>query len=164
MLPSNTTKIRVGSELRRRNNTVEETRIISLFSCTDNAPDRPLRILIVEDDESARAALNRLVQSLGHRTYVAQNLRQPLDLAISENQLFDALLSDIGLPDGTGWELLLRLSGAGLRPWLAVAISGRRTAEDLERSRAAGFDRHLSKPVEIEILEAILREAAREAP
>lgn len=87
-------------------------------------------------------------------------MREALDLAVSENQLFDLLLSDIGLPDGDGWELLRRLNAAGCRPRRAIAVSGRGTAKDLERSQAAGFDQHLTKPLELAVLEAILREAA----
>ena len=97
-------------------------------------PVRPLRVLIVEDDASVQRALKRLLNTLGHRAYIAQNMREALDLAASETQLFDLLLSNIGLPEGDGWELLGRLNAAGCRPRRAIAISGRRTAEDLERS------------------------------
>ena len=89
---------------------------------------------------------------------------QALDLVISENKAFDLLLSDISLPDGDGWELLRRLSEAGLRPRRAIAISGRCSVQDLARSQEAGFDRHFCKPVEMAVLEAIFREAAEEAP
>jgi two-component system CheB/CheR fusion protein len=74
------------------------------------------------------------------------------------------MLSDISLPDGDGWELLRCLSEAGHRPWRAIAVSGQRSAEDLTRSKTAGFDHHLLKPVAAAILEVILRKAAEEAP
>jgi CheY-like chemotaxis protein len=125
---------------------------------------RPLRILLVEDDAGIRGGLNRLVNGLGHRTHITQNIREALDLAIVGNQTFDLLLSDINLPDGNGWELLQRLNDSGRRPWRAIAMSGQCSIQDLAKSRRAGFDYHLSKPVEIAILEAILREAAEEAP
>jgi len=125
---------------------------------------RPLRVLLVEDDAASRQALNGLAQALGHQTHVAQNMSQALDLGISENEAFDLLLSDISLPDGDGWELLRRLSEAGLRPWRAIAISGRCSMQDLARSQEAGFDHHFRKPVETVVLEAILREAAQEIP
>jgi two-component system CheB/CheR fusion protein len=125
---------------------------------------RALRILLVEDDAASRQALNGLAQTLGHQTHVAQNMWQALDLVISGNQAFDLLLSDISLPDGDGWELLRRLSEAGLRPWRAIAISGRCSMQDLARSQEAGFDHHFRKPVETVVLEAILREAAQEIP
>jgi CheY-like chemotaxis protein len=124
---------------------------------------RPLRILLVEDDATIREALNKLVDALGHRAHVTQNVREALDLAVSENEAFDLLLSDISLPDGDGWELLRCLSEAGLRPQRAIAISGRCSVQDLARSQEAGFDRHFCKPVETGVLEAILREAAEKA-
>ena len=55
------------------------------------------------------------MNTLGHRAHVTQNMRDALDLAISENETFDLLLSDISLADGDGWELLENLSDAGLR-------------------------------------------------
>jgi len=125
---------------------------------------RSLRILLVEDDAGIRGGLNRLVNGLGHRTHITQNIREALDLAIAGNQTFDLLLSDINLPDGNGWELLQRLNDSGRRPWRAIAMSGHCSMLDLTKSRRAGFDYHLSKPVEIAILEAILHEAAEEAP
>jgi CheY-like chemotaxis protein len=81
-----------------------------------------------------------------------------------ENETFDLLLNDISLPDGDGWELVENLSDAGHRPWRAIAISGRCSAEDLMRSQAAGFYHYLLKPIEPAVLEAILLEAAEEAP
>jgi CheY-like chemotaxis protein len=125
---------------------------------------RHLRILLVDDDAAIRGGLNRLVNGLGHRINVAKNMREALDIAISENKAFDLLLSDISLPDGDGWKLLRCLSEAGLRPRRAIAISGRCSVQDLARSREAGFDRHFCKPVETGVLEAILREAAEKAP
>jgi CheY-like chemotaxis protein len=125
---------------------------------------RSLRILLVEDDAASRQALSGLAQTLGHQTQVAQNMWQALELVISENESFDLLLSDISLPDGDGWELLRRLREAGRRPWRAIAITGRCSTQDLARSEEAGFYHHFRKPVEMAVLEAILREAAEEAP
>jgi CheY-like chemotaxis protein len=123
---------------------------------------RPLRILLVEDDATSRQALNSVAKTLGHQIYVAENMCQALALVVSENEAFDLLLSDISLPDGDGWELLRRLSEAGLRPRRAIAISGRCSTRDLARSQEAGFDHHFCKPVEMTVLEAILRDAAEE--
>jgi hypothetical protein len=66
---------------------------------------RPLCVLLVEDDASIREGLNKLVNTLGHRAHITQNVREALELAVSENEAFDLLLSDISLPDGDGWEL-----------------------------------------------------------
>jgi CheY-like chemotaxis protein len=125
---------------------------------------RPLRVLLVEDDASIREAINKLVNTFGHRAHVTQNVREALDLAVSENEAFDLLLSDISLPDGDGWELLRCLTDGGRRPWRAIAMSGRSSMEDLARSQTAGFEQHLLKPVAPAIVEAILREAAQELP
>jgi CheY-like chemotaxis protein len=70
------------------------------------------------------------------------------------------LISDLGLPDGSGWELLGRLPAEP--PIFAVAISGFGLRADRERSRAAGFRHHLVKPVDAERLERVLEEARRE--
>src|SRR6266446_1272688 len=91
---------------------------------------RPLRILLVEDDAGIRGGLNRLVNGLGHRTHITQNIREALDLAIVGNQTFDLLLSDINLPDGNGWELLQGLNDSGRRPWRAIAMSGHCSMQD----------------------------------
>jgi CheY-like chemotaxis protein len=124
----------------------------------------PLRVLLVDDDAIIRKALNKLLEALGHRAHVTQNVREALEFALSENETFDLLLSDISLPDGNGWELLRCLIDGGRRPWRAIAMSGRCSMQDLARSREAGFDRHFCKPVEMAVLEAILREATEEAP
>ena len=125
---------------------------------------RPLRVLLVEDDATIREALNKLVDALGHRAHVTQNVREALEFALSKNETFDLLLSDISLPDGNGWELLRCLIDGGRRPWRAIAMSGQSSMADLARSQTAGFEQHLRKPVAPAIVEAILLEAAEEAP
>jgi len=124
----------------------------------------PLRVLLVDDDAIIRKALNKLLEALGHRAHVTQNVREALEFALSENETFDLLLSDISLPDGNGWELLRCLTDGGRRPWRAIAMSGRSSMEDLAKSQTAGFEQHLLKPVAPAIVEAILREAAEEVP
>ena len=124
----------------------------------------PLRVLLVDDDAIIRKALNKLLEALGHRAHVTQNVREALEFALSENETFDLLLSDISLPDGNGWELLRCLIDGGRRPWRAIAMSGQSSMEDLAKSQTAGFEQHLLKPVAPAIVEAILREATEEAP
>jgi CheY-like chemotaxis protein len=124
----------------------------------------PLRVLLVDDDAIIRKALNKLLEALGHRAHVTQNVREALEFALSENEAFDLLLSDISLPDGNGWELLRCLIDGGRRPWRAIAMSGQSSMEDLAKSQTAGFEQHLLKPVAPAIVEAILREAAEEVP
>jgi CheY-like chemotaxis protein len=124
----------------------------------------PLRVLLVDDDAIIRKALNKLLEALGHRAHVTQNVREALEFALSENETFDLLLSDISLPDGNGWELLRCLIDGGRRPWRAIAMSGQSSMEDLAKSQTAGFEQHLLKPVAPAIVETILREAAEEVP
>ena len=72
----------------------------------------------------------------------------------------DVIVSDIGLPDGDGWEMMQRLRLP--RPAYTIAMSGYGMEEDRERSLAAGFRHHLVKPMDIDKLESLLEEAARE--
>ncbi len=72
----------------------------------------------------------------------------------------DVLISDIGLPDGDGWQLLARLDLQ--KPIYAIAMSGFGMASDRLRSKAVGFRHHLVKPMGLEQLESILRDAAAE--
>jgi hypothetical protein len=71
---------------------------------------------------------------------------------------FDLVLSDIGLPDGTGHALLGRLRAAGVTA-PAVALSGYGMAADIAASRSAGFVQHLTKPVDFDALRAVLERA-----
>jgi PAS domain S-box-containing protein len=101
------------------------------------------RILLVEDSPDTAAALQRLLQYGGHEVHTADNVANALNHASDWD--FDLLLCDIGLPDGTGWELLQKLSAG--RPVPAVALSGFATQQDLDKSREAGFRQHLTKPI-----------------
>lgn len=107
------------------------------------------RILVVEDNADTAQALTRLLKSLGHQVTVAQTGADGLEKASAED--FDLLLSDIGLPDFSGWEMLRRLKEKKDLP--AIALSGFGSQEDQRRSREAGFLTHLVKPVDVIRLE-----------
>ena len=131
-------------------------------SAADTAPHpsaaRPLRIFIVENHEDTRFLLGLLLEQLGHTVFSATTLADALDeLPDAE---CDVLISDIGLPDGNGWELMARLGDEA--PRYAVAMSGFGMASDRARSLAAGYRHHLLKPVEPNQLERLLDEAAGE--
>ena len=117
-----------------------------------------LRILIVENHEDTRFLLGLLLEQLGHTVGAAATLREAL--AVARGSPWDVLISDIGLPDGDGWELMKRLGSE--RPPYAIAMSGFGQASDRQRSIAAGYRHHLLKPVEPNHLEGLLDEAARE--
>lgn len=117
-----------------------------------------LRIFIVENHDDTRFLLGLLLEQLGHTVFSAASVKEGLaEIPAAE---CDVLISDVGLPDGNGWELLRRL-GVG-RPRYAVAMSGFGMASDRERSMAAGYRHHLLKPVEPQQLEHLLDEAATE--
>jgi two-component system CheB/CheR fusion protein len=115
----------------------------------------PLRILVVEDHEDTRKYLCVYLQGLGHSTEVAANVAEALQ-RISEGA-WDVVISDLGLPDGTGWEMLHR---AHLPASVyTIAMSGFGSVEDVARSKAAGFHHHLTKPFDPEELDRCLVEA-----
>jgi two-component system CheB/CheR fusion protein len=120
-----------------------------------------LRILLVEDHEDTRRTLQRLLVRRGHTISVAGTIREALD--ISSSEAFDLVVSDIGLPDGPGTDLMrsLRLT----RPELTgIALSGFGLEEDVRVSIDAGFSAHLTKPINIQQLEdAIEHIAVRDA-
>lgn len=118
-----------------------------------------LRLLVVEDHESTLQVLSRLLTRAGHSVVTAGNLTEGLEAASREN--FDLVISDLGLPDGTGNELMeiLRARHA-LR---GIALSGYGMEEDIARSRQAGFSTHLTKPVDFLQLQRALREVTEGA-
>jgi PAS domain S-box-containing protein len=113
----------------------------------------PLRVLVIEDNEDAAASLCDLLELEGHRVDVAHDGQQGLDAAVAGAP--DVVVCDIGLPLLDGYEVARRLRAAGSRARL-LALTGYAAAEDVERSRAAGFDEHLAKPPDPERLLALL--------
>jgi signal transduction histidine kinase len=115
-----------------------------------------LRLLVVEDHRDTLETLQQLLKRRGYAVRTAASVEQAL--AVAEDYEFDMLVSDIGLPDGRGTELLERLEKLSRHPFLAIAMSGFGTDEDLRSSHEAGFAQHLTKPVEFATLhEAIAR-------
>lgn len=117
-----------------------------------------LRVFVVENHDDTRMLLCLLLEHMGHTVVAAGSMREALQ-KIPESRC-DVLISDIGLPDGDGWELMHRLEGQ--RPPFAIAMSGRGLADDSARSRAAGFRHHLVKPTGTEHIAELLERAARE--
>lgn len=115
------------------------------------------RILLVEDHEPTARVLRRLLLMARHRVAVASTIAEALAIADCEN--FDLVISDLGLPDGSGHELISQLNKRyGLT---GIALSGYGMDEDVARSKAAGFVEHLTKPITFDRLsEAIARVAA----
>jgi DNA-binding response OmpR family regulator len=109
-----------------------------------------MRILIVEDHADSAAILAIVLRRAGHDVSVAVTAAGALAACAAES--FDLLVSDIGLPDMDGWELLRRLREHCAIPAIALTANG--LSEDVERSRAAGYDEHLHKPVDFALLTA----------
>jgi len=121
---------------------------------------RPLRILLVEDHADTAAILARLLRRMGHDVVQASTVAAALRTAEKEMRLasIDLVMSDLGLPDGSGLDLMRQLSAThGLR---GIALSGFGMDSDLAESVAAGFSRHLIKPIDIGQLRAVLTEMA----
>ena len=115
-------------------------------------PPKPLRILLVEDHRDTRRMLSRLLTHFGHEVFAADNIQSAMKIVASGN--LDVLLCDIGLPDGSGYEVISQIKQK--RPIKAVAITGFGTEEDVRRSKEAGFDFHLVKPVDLHELQSVL--------
>jgi PAS domain S-box-containing protein len=119
------------------------------------APQKPaksLRILLVEDHGDTRQTLSRLLSHFGHQISIADNRQSALEIV--QSQKFDVVLSDIGLPDGTGYEVIAQAKRN--QPIKAVAITGFGTNEDVRRGKEAGFDFHLVKPIDFHELRTVL--------
>ena len=93
--------------------------------------------------------MKMLLESLGYQVWTAGDIAQATGMLA--NEAFDLMISDLGLPDGTGHQLMhkIRASGSPLR---AIALSGYGQEEDVKRSSEAGFSAHLVKPVDAEAL------------
>ncbi|HSF39235.1 MAG TPA: ATP-binding protein [Thermoanaerobaculia bacterium] len=125
---------------------------------TDNAA-RPLHLLLVEDHADTAEAMADLLRLLGHRVDVAGTVAAALAIAgRSAADPFDLVVSDLGLPDGTGHDLMRELTR--LHGLQGIALSGYGMEEDVRKSREAGFARHLTKPVNLQALESAIRQAA----
>jgi PAS domain S-box-containing protein len=115
----------------------------------------PLRLLLVEDHQDTAATLLRLLARRGFEVRSAGSVSSALELAKTFE--FDVLVSDIGLPDGTGVDLLRRLRELpGKDKLCGIALSGFGMDEDIARSREAGFMQHLTKPVDFALLQQCL--------
>ncbi len=121
------------------------------------AAPRALRILLVEDHDDTRNVLQRLLGRWGHAVTTAGSVGEAR--AILTTETFDLLLSDIGLPDGTGHEVATALRERSQIP--AVAMSGYGMDADLARTEAAGFTEHIVKPVAAERLREIVERVAQ---
>jgi CheY-like chemotaxis protein len=114
------------------------------------------RVLLVEDHADTAKMIGRLLRSCGCDVRTARNVKEAV--AAAEAGPFDLLVSDLGLPDGTGLDLPTRFhQDHPAYQFRAIALSGYGMEDDLRRSREAGFAVHLTKPVSFEAVESVLR-------
>ena len=105
-----------------------------------------LRVLVVDDNEDAAESLATLLQQAGHQVSVAHD--GATALALAEHERPRVVFLDLGLPSMNGYEICKAMRQAGHDDALIVALTGYGQDEDRARTRAAGFDGHLSKPVD----------------
>ena len=129
-------------------------------SPNESLVSHPLRIFVVENHPDTLESLQIYLEEMGHTVASAGTVADALAALPDAN--CDVLISDIGLPDGTGWDLLQRLQLP--RPIYPIAMSGFGMNADHARSRAAGFRHHLLKPFTLKELDVLLEEAAHDLP
>ena len=121
----------------------------------DRAPHEPRptrRILLVEDHRDSADTLSQLLRLHDYHVSVARTMQEAI--AVANQEVFDLVISDIRLPDGSGLDLMRRLQSN--RPIRGIAISGFGTEQDQRRSREAGYETHLTKPLDFNrLLDAI---------
>jgi PAS domain S-box-containing protein len=119
----------------------------------------PLRVLVVDDNVDAAGAIGVLLELLGHEVTVAHD--GPAALAAAAAAPPELVLLDIGLPGMDGYTLAARLRDAGHDRATLVALSGYGQDEHFRRSTEAGFDRHLVKPLDFDVLGEITAQLRR---
>ena len=120
--------------------------------------DRGLRLLLVEDHADTAEAMADLLSALGHEVTVAGSVAGAREAAQGRELELDLVVSDLGLPDGSGLDLMRELAEHGL---CGIALSGYGMDEDIQRSREAGFSVHLTKPVTLQALQEAILQATR---
>lgn len=103
----------------------------------------PLKFFVVENHQDTLDAIKMFLEAQGHSVEVAPDMKSALKLAPKTE--FDILISDIGLPDGDGWELMRKLRQQ-IPNLKAIAMSGYGMRADLDKSKAAGYASHITKP------------------
>jgi signal transduction histidine kinase len=123
-------------------------------SGSDLAPPltRALRLLVVEDHDATRTVLSRLLTRNGHKITTAATIQEALTAFAAEH--FDVVISDLGLPDGSGLDLMRELLRQ--RPIFGIALSGYGMEDDVRQTKEAGYFAHLVKPVNLDQLRRLL--------
>jgi len=123
------------------------------------AERQPMRILLVEDHEDTNRSLTSLLRRRGYHVQSALTFQSAVELSSKEK--FDVLISDLGLPDGSGIDLIQKLVS---RPPLGIALTGFGMEQDIRKSREVGFHHHLVKPIDLNKLDSLIQEGAASLP
>jgi signal transduction histidine kinase/CheY-like chemotaxis protein len=111
------------------------------------------RVLVVDDHHDTCLGMKMMLERRGYQITLAHSAAQAVEKASAQD--FDLLISDIGLPDRSGYELMRELGASkGLR---GIALSGFGMEQDVTKARAAGFSEHLTKPINFERLERAIQ-------
>jgi len=112
------------------------------------------RILIVDDNKDLATSLARLLRILGHEVEVVYDGRKGIEIARTYRPR--VVLLDIGLPNLDGYQVARTLREEGFHDMIIIAVSGYGQEEDRKRSRDAGMDHHLTKPVDVKTIAALI--------
>jgi signal transduction histidine kinase len=107
------------------------------------------RVLLVDDHQDTCLGMKRMLERRGYEITIAHSAEQAVEKV--RTQEFDLLISDIGLPDRSGYELMREVRVNNRLP--GIALSGFGSEEDVNQAREAGFAEHLTKPINFERLE-----------
>ncbi|AKJ27711.1 chemotaxis protein CheB [Caldimonas brevitalea] len=135
----------------------DDDRAVTAATASDAAHQlHGLQVLLVDDERAAAQALRQLLTLEGLRVHTAGSAAEALDLC--EREHFDAIVSDIAMPDMDGYQLVQRLrASARYGGSCIIAVSGFGRPADVNRALRAGFDAHLGKPVTVNVLLTKLR-------
>jgi CheY-like chemotaxis protein len=118
---------------------------------------RKVNLLLVEDHLDTARALTGLLEKRGYKVETAPTVAKALEAVASED--FDLLVCDLGLPDSSGIDLILEIRKTKTTP--AIALTGFGMQQDIDRAQKAGFNSHLTKPVNLQKLEVTIRRLLR---
>jgi signal transduction histidine kinase/CheY-like chemotaxis protein len=113
------------------------------------AVPRHRRVLVVDDHQDTCTGMKMMLERRGYEITVAHSAEQAVEKVRTQD--FDLLISDIGLPDRSGYELMREVRNSKGLP--GIALSGFGSEHDVKKARAAGFSKHLTKPINFERLD-----------
>jgi PAS domain S-box-containing protein len=139
-----------------RNHNGHSSDLAGAPSVPEGVPSKRQNILLVEDNEDTLRVMAKMLRNFGYAVKTATGVKAALELA--EKEEFNLLVSDIGLPDGSGWDIMRQLRAK--QTVRGIALSGYGMDEDLRKSREAGFEHHLVKPISFDMLQNVIERVA----